>query len=656
MNLAVLLDKGLAAHRAGDLDGAAAFYRQMLQRQPGQPDASYLLGLIVQKRGDHPAAITLFAQATKGNPKLAKAHLQRGFSLDAIGQPEPAAAAFQAAIASQPDLAEAHHQLGNTLLVLKQLPGAMASLREATRLAPADDVFWLSRGLACMNGGQLDESVQSFEQAVRLKPASPEAREILGQALMAQQRTCEAREQLNEALRLRPDFAEAWHDLGRLCADEGLSSEAAAHYRAALAIKPAPATHSNYLFLLHYLPETTPEQHFAEHRRWSEWFEQPLRRAWPAHANDRTPNRRLRIGYVSPDLRDHAVASFMEPILRHHSRECVEVFCYANVKTPDATTQRLRPLADQWRDIHGLEPDRAADLIRRDGIDILVDLAGHTTDNSLLVFARKPAPVQVTWIGYPNTTGMDAMDYRITDAISDPPGQTEPWHRERLLRLPQTFSCYSAGKSPEVGPLPALTNGYITFGSFNNFRKISEPTIALWSKLLREVPNSRLLIKSQGLGNPQTVRRLRDQFVRAGAADEQIELQGAGLSRELHLGLYNRVDLGLDPFPYNGTTTTCDALWMGVPVVTLIGHTHVARVGLSLLTHLGLPEWAVPTPDAYLAKCRELTSDLSALSTLRHGLREQMRQSPLCDAPRLIGHLEEAYRAMWARWARSGGA
>ena len=651
MNPAAILEKGLASHRAGDLENAAAVYRQILQHSPKHPDALHLLGLVVQKEGNHAEAIKLFSQAAKANPKLARAHLQRGFSLNALGQTEDATAAFKAAIAAESKLAEAHHQLGNTLRTLHRLPEALASLREATRLAPKDVVFWLSRGMAAMHGQQLDEAVESFQHAVKLNPTLPEAREILGQALMAKQQTDEARQQLNEALRLRPNFAEAHHDLGRLCVEECLLAEAATHYRNALAAKLAPDTHTNLLFLLNYLPETEPEGLFAEHRRWSECFERPLRPAWRPHANDPAPDRRLRIGYVSPDLRDHPVTSFIEPILKAHHREGFEIFCYANVKTPDATTQRLRSLTGQWRDIYGLAPEKAAELIRQDGIDILVDLAGHTTDNSLLVFARKPAPVQVTWIGYPNTTGLEAMDYRLTDAITDPPGQTEQWHSERLVRLPETFSCYCApAESPAVFPLPALANRFVTFGSFNNFRKLSEPTIALWARLLREMPTARLLMKSQGLGNPKTAARLLEQFTRAGVDAVRIELRGAGLSKEQHMALYHQVDLCLDPFPYNGTTTTCDALWMGVPVITLAGRTHVARVGLSLVTHLGFPEWGAQTPDAYVAKCQEMTDDLPRLAELRRRLREQMRQSPLCNAPRFIGNLESTFRAMWKHW------
>jgi predicted O-linked N-acetylglucosamine transferase (SPINDLY family) len=651
MNLAALLQEGMASQGAGDLEKAAAVYQQVLQRWPRQPDALYLLGLVVQKRGNHAAAIGLFAQATEASPRHARAHLQRGFSLNVMARPEEAASAFRAAIAGQSHLAEAHHQLGNTLRMLNRLPEALTSLREATRLSPSDVVFWLSRGVACMRARETDEAVESFQHAVKLKASLPEAHEILAQALMAQQRTAEARGHLDEALRLRPGFAEAEHDLGRLCMEEGLLAEAAAHYRSALAIKPAPETQSNLLFLLHYLPETEPEKHFAEHRRWSEWFERPLREARRPHANDAAPERRLRIGYVSPDFRGHPVVSFIEPILRLHRRDNFETFCYANVQAPDAVTQRLRGLACQWRDIYGRDPEKVAELVRQDRIDILVDLAGHTTDHELLVFARKPAPVQVTWIGYPNTTGLEAMDYRLTDSISDPPGQTEPWHSERLVRLPKTFSCYCApAKSPAVRPLPALANGYVTFGSFNNFRKLSQPTIEVWARLMREMPTARLLLKSQGLANPGTARRLREQFIRGGVGADRIELRGAGLPTELHMGLYNQVDLCLDPFPYNGTTTTCDALWMGAPVITLAGKSHVARVGVSLVSHLGFPEWAAETSDGYVAKCRELTSDLPGLAALRLGLRERMRLSPICDAGQFIGHLEAAFREMWKRW------
>ena len=656
MDLAASLQQGLTAQRAGDLAKAATIYRKILQKAPSHPDASYLLGLIVQKQGGHEEAITLFENATRGNPKLGRAHLQRGFSLNATGR-NGAEGAFRAAIKIEPGLAEAHHQLGNILRRQNQLSESLSSLREATRLAPKETIFWLSQGTACRDAGKWEDAAESFQQAIRLSPALPEAHTLLGQIFLAQQKMEPAREQFLEVLRLKPDSAEAHHDLGRLCAEEGLHPEAAGYFRHALALKPSPETASNLLFLLHYLPETEPAQHFTEHQCWAEWFEKPVKESWRSHLNDASPGRRLRVGYVSPDLRDHPVVSFIGPILRHHRREHVEVYVYANVKTPDAVSGRLRGWTDQWRNIFGMPPANVAEQVRRDGIDILIDLAGHTTDHSLPVFALKPAPVQITWIGYPNTTGLTAMDFRLTEPLSDPPGQTKHWHSEELIRLPETFSSYEAPpESPPVGPLPVLKNGYVTFGSFNNFRKLSPPTIQLWARLLREIPAARLLLKSQGLGRPGVQQRLYEQFAQAGVPAARLDLRGAGLPKDQHMGLYNQVDVCLDPFPYNGTTTTCDALWMGVPVVTLIGRTHVARVGLSLVTNLGFPDWATNSEDDYVAKCKELVGDLPRLAAIRERLRPAMSQSPLCDAPRFIEHLESAYREVWERWCRHQAA
>ena len=653
MDLAAVLQQGLAAQRAGDLSKAAAAYRKILQKSPGQPDANYLLGLILQKEGAHAEAIQHFEKATKGNPKLGRAHLQRGFALNTIGQAEQAEEAFRLAIKSEPGLAEAHHQFGNILQRQNRTTESLASLREAVRLAPKEPVFWLSRGIAAQEAGIWDEAAESFQQAIQLNPASAEAHTLLGQVFLAQQKVELAREQFSEALRLKPDSVEAHHDLGRLCAEEGLHAEAAEHFRRALALSPSMETQSNLLFLLHYFTETSPDQHFAEHKRWAEWFETPIKASWRSHTNSREPGRRLRIGYVSPDLRDHPVVSFIGPILRHHRRDQVEVFAYANVKTPDAVSERMRGWADHWRNIFGLPPAEVAEMVRRDGIDILIDLAGHTTNHSLPVFALKPAPVQITWIGYPNTSGLTAMDYRLTERFSDPPRETERWHSEELIRLPETFSCYEAPtESPTVGPLPAMVNGFVTFGSFNNFRKLSPATIQLWARLLREMPTARLLLKSQGLGRVGVQQRLVEQFTRAGVDVARLDLRGAGLSKDQHMGLYNQVDVCLDPFPYNGTTTTCDALWMGVPVVTLVGRTHVARVGLSLVTNLGFPDWAVASEDEYVSKCKALVSDLPKLVAIRASLRETMSKSPLCDAPRFIEHLESAYRDVWERWCR----
>jgi len=316
----------------------------------------------------------------------------------------------------------------------------------------------------------------------------------------------------------------------------------------------------------------------------------------------------------------------------------------------------LRALSDQWRDIAGLGDEQAVELIRNDKIDILVDLAGHTARHRLLVFARKPAPVQVTWLGYPNTTGLDAIDYRLTDAISDPVGQTEAWHSEKLVRLPGAFSCYRPpDDAPAVGVLPALKNGYITFGSFNHFAKINPAVLDLWARLLSQLPSSRLLLKARSLADAGTASRVRETFAHHGVSSERLELRSDDLSVAAHLSLYHGVDVALDPFPYNGTTTTCEALWMGVPVVTLAGQTHVARVTASQLTHLGRPEWIAYSENDYIEKCIELAADLPGLAGTRAAQREHMRLSPLCDAPCFTAQLEAAYREMWRRYCAAEG-
>lgn len=551
---------------------------------------------------------------------------------------------LQRAIGLDPALAEAHHQLGNALKSANRLPEAIAALRQAARLAPAQAPIWLNLGAALLDGGASADAVPAFQQAIALEPQRPEAHNILGVALLAAGRLADARTALEQALRLRPGYAAAHDNLGRLARTEGRVAEAIAHYRAALSAGPNPATHSNLLLALNYL-DLPPEEIFAEHRRWHELYAAPLAPRNPEPGTrSRDPSRRLRLGYLSPDFVHHSVAYFIEPVLAAHDRTHWEIFCYSNTRSPDHVTARLRALADHWRDIAPLDDEAAAALIRADQLDLLVDLAGHTARHRLLVLARRPAPVQATWIGYPNTTGLDAIDYRLTDAISDPPGQTDRCHSEKLVRLPGTFSVYQPDEyAPPVGALPAENAGTFTFGSFNNFAKLSPATLALWAQILREVPGSRLMLKSRGLDDPGVAARLRATFTAAGVESSRLLLNAAELSTADHLALYHGIDVGLDPFPYNGTTTTCEALWMGVPVLTLAGRTHVARVGASLLTHTGLEEWIAATPADYVAKAVAAARDLPRFAELRRTLRERLRTSALCDAAGFTRGLEETF-------------
>lgn len=678
---AALLATALAHARAGRLAEAAQACEQILAIDPRQLDALHTLGQLALRRGEAARAESLFARALAVHP-AASLHVQHGLALRALARPADALAAFQRALRIEPALAEAHHQAGNALKTLGRFADAAAALREAARLAPDRAAIQLNLGVALLETNSREEAIAAFQRAVALEPARPETHNILGHALASAGHHTAARAAFAEALRLRPGYAAAHDNLGRLCKAEGLLPEAVAHFRAALAAQPAPGTHSNLLLALNYLPDLEPGAVFAEHRRWQELYARPLATAataggattvsrvapispavapalatthlhGSASASDLSiqpaADRRLRIGYLSPDFTHHAVAYFIEPVLAAHDRARVEVFCYANVRAPDRFTARLRGHAEHWRDIALLHDAAATDLIRRDRLDLLIDLAGHTAHHRLLVLARRPAPVQATWIGYPNTTGLDAIDYRITDAISDPPGETERYHAEKLFRLPATFSCYRPDDdAPPVNPLPASTPGAVTFGCFNNFAKLTPEVLALWAQLLRELPASRLLLKSRGLGDPGVATRIRGVFAAAGIAPERIALNGEELSVAAHLSLYHGVDIALDPFPYNGTTTTCEALWMGVPVVTLAGRVHAARVGASLLTHTRLTEWIASSPARYLEIAHTAGHELPRLAALRAGLRERLRTSPLCDAEKFTRDLEAAYATMCA--------
>lgn len=622
---------------------------------PPRPEPALVNALRLHQAGRLAEAVTHYEAFLRQQPERADILCHLGLALRGLGRDAAALTALEAARLKDPSLAEAHHQAGNLLKRLGRWPEAVAALRTATQLAPENAAAWLNLGVACLDSERNDEAVTAFERALALEPSRPEAHNILGVALTAVGRLRDAQTSLLRALTLRPRYGAAHNNLARLYKAQGLLPEAITEYRAALATEPNPRTHSNLLFALNFVAGLDPQEVFAEHRRWNSQYAAPL--ASP----DRPPNgvpaegrpalsRRLRIGYVSPDFAHHAVAYFIGPVLRAHDRTRAEVFCYASVATPDRYTEKLQSVAEHWRDIARLDDERAAEVIRADQIDLLIDLAGHTANHRLGVFARRPAPVQATWIGYPNTTGLDAIDYRITDAISDPVGETEHLHSEKLVRLPTTFSCYGPDEqAPSVNALPCTTPGAVTFGCFNNFAKISPPVIATWAQILRELPASRLLLKSRGLDDESVLSRVRAAFSDAGVAPGRISFNGQELSVAAHLKLYNGVDIALDPFPYNGTTTTCEALWMGVPVVTLAGRVHAARVGASLLTHVGLPEWIAPSTTEYVQRAVAAAQDLNTLSHLRETLRERLRASPLCDAPAFIRGFERACAAMAAR-------
>jgi predicted O-linked N-acetylglucosamine transferase (SPINDLY family) len=487
---------------------------------------------------------------------------------------------------------------------------------------------------------------------VRLQPHSAQAHNNLAFALRLSNSADEAITEFNRAIQIRPDFAEAHSNLGNALIDVGQFDQAITSHRQAVRLNPDDAKeHSNLVFLLHYHPAYDARMIHEELRRWNQRHAEPLKKLIQPHANNRDPDRRLRVGYVSPDFREHPVGQNLLPLLREHDRRQMEIFCYSNVLRPDARTDQLRGYADVWRSIVGLPDSQVVSQIRQDGIDILVDLALHSANNRLLVFAHKPAPVQVTYLGYCGSTGMDAMDYRLSDPYLDLSDSDLTIYSEQTIRLPETYWCYGvAGPTPDPSPPPAVAAGYVTFGCLNNIVKVSPPALDLWAEILQAVPRSRLFVHCR----PGTrLDAMRERFAGKGISPDRLEFPNWQPWLE-YVQTYGRIDIALDPFPWGGGITTCDALWMGVPVVSLAGPTAVGRGGASILANVGVPELVARTPEQYVRIAAALAGDLPRLAELRRTLRARMQASPLMDAPRFARNFEAAYRQMWRNWCERG--
>ena len=636
-------------HRLGE---AIAAYRRTIELKPDYLEAHNNLGVALVDQGHAGEAICAFRVAIELKPDYAEAFSNLGNALKDQGRIDEALAAHRRAIQLKPDFPEAHNNLGVVLKDQGSLDDAMAAFHRAIELRPDYAEAYSNLGNALTGQGHAVEAEAAYRMAIQLQPDFAEAQNNLGNMLVRQGKTGEAVTAFRRAIHLMPDYPEAHNNMGGALKDQGCFSEAVAAFRRAIELKPDYVeARSNLLFCMHYLPDSDVNAILAGHCEWEEAHAWPLGKSTAPHGNDPDSEHRLRIGYVSPDFREHPVATFIESLLASHDRSRVEVFCYADLAREDGISERLRGCADQWRRITGKADGQVAELIRKDGIDILVDLAGHTAGNRLLVFARKPAPVQVTYLGYPDTTGLKAMDYRLTDGYADPPGTTEHLHSEELMRLPDSAWCYRTPmQAPLVNPSPVLRSGHITFGSFNARPKMNETILALWSKLLLTVQNSSLVLKNLAFRELSVRQQALASLEKAGISPERVELTGHVSVLAEHLATYGRVDIALDTYPYHGTTTTCEALWMGVPVITLAGRTHVNRVGVSLLTNAGLPELIADTAEQYVEIAAKLAADIPRLTELRANLRERMASSPLMDAPRFARNVEEAYRQMWRAW------
>jgi predicted O-linked N-acetylglucosamine transferase (SPINDLY family) len=567
------------------------------------------------------------------------------------GKLDEAAAGYRQAVTLQPGLIEAHNLLGAILKHQGRAQEALNSYLQALAIKPDYAEAHNNLGLLFADQGQEREAFECYQTALILNPALAEAHNNLGALLRERGQLDDAIVCLRRAVEIRPEFTDAWTNLGIALKSQGLLDDALACYRQAIQFNPGDARpwHSA-LLAMQYASGVTPDEMMAAHVAFAEQFEKPLRASWQPHANPREPHKRLKIGYVSPDFRQHAVAFFIEPILAQHDRAQVEVFCYYNHTASDAVTVRLQALADHWVGCRFMSDEQLAEQIRADGIDILVDLAGHSGGNRLLAFARKPAPVQITYLGYPATTGLTAIDYRITDVHAEPAGMTEHLNVETLWRLPQMFCCYRAhDNSPDViDHPPCQDNGFITLGCFNNFSKVTDPVLALWAAILQRLPDARLMLEIAGLENPAFRAEVETRLNRLGLPLERLLL--VPRQPENQYVLYNRIDIALDPFPCNGGTTSLDTLWMGVPFVTLAGRHFTSRMGVTILANAGLPELIAASEDEYVEIATQLATDIPRLVAIRANLRERVQVGPLMGAARFTQQLEQAYRSMWQAW------
>jgi protein O-GlcNAc transferase len=652
--LPALLQAGLSHHQAGRLADAETFYRQILQREPKHADALHLLGVIAYQAGDHPLAIDLIRRAIAANPSYAAYHSNLGRAYQDNGEPGAAIASYRVALTLQPDLADAHNNLGNALQTQRDLPAALHHYRRALALQPDYAAAHNNLGRALAALGQFDAALHAYRAASALKPDDADVYNNLGIALQEQGQLDAAIEQYRLALALKPDYAPAHNNLGKDLAAQGKFAEAMDSYRTALRLKPDfSAAHSNLLFHLNHEMQPVPALYLAEARRFGTQVSLRARpfetwKTWPSgqRQTESHPPQPLRVGLVSGDLRSHPVGYFLESVLAHLDPRKIELVAYDTRGFGDDLSARIRPYFAQWHILAGLSDEVAAHTIHRHGIAVLVDLAGHTADNRLPVFAWRPAPVQAAWLGYFASTGVASIDYIVADRQVLPAGE-EAHFTEKPWCLPDCYLCFTPPDAEiAVGPLPLSENRHVTFGCFNKLNKINDAVVALWAEVLHAVPASRLLLKTKELTDSSAQELTRARFAAHGIDPARLTLEGYTPRLE-NFAAYRRVDIALDPFPYPGGTTTVEALWMGVPVLSRRGDRFLSHAGESLLSNAGLPDWIADNDVDYIAKAQAFAADPAQLAALRAGLRARLLASPLCDAPRFAAHLAAAFTGMW---------
>lgn len=626
-----------------------------------ETDAAELLreGDRLRDSGQFDAALEVYGRVTLDAAAAATGYFKLGTTYSRMLRPNDAMAAYQQALTLRPDYPEALNNLGLVYAARTEFDDAELLYRGL--LADYPDYFdaHINFGNLLMDTGRAGEAQYYFRRTVSMRPDSALAHNRLGAALRNRARVSEAIREMQISLDLDPGFHPAWTDLGTCHFTGGDHVEADRAIEKSIELNPAQTNAWHIWVFLSNFQSLSNDQIFERHKKFGERARAicgPLPTCYPRNVVD--PQRRLRVGFVSGDFKRHSVAYFLQGALANLDPGAFELVAYSTTRLEDEMTARLRPYFWKWRDLYSLSDPAAVELIQSDEIDVLFDLSGHTNHNRLMMFGYKPAPVQVSWLGYPNTTGLDSMDYRLTDNLADPRNEGDEFYSEHLLRLPGPFLCYTPPRdSPPVAGPPVARHGRITFGSFNARVKLGDECIALWSRVLDALPDSRLIIKSvNGVDEESACADLIAKFAAHGVAAGRVIVGGARDSVVEHLEAYGEIDIALDTVPYNGTTTTCEALWMGVPVITLTGDRHAGRVGSALLQHVGLGELAAKSSGEFVAKAMQLATDPALLAQLRTTMRERLQESPLMDGKAMGRNLGGAIRSMWATYCASGKA
>lgn len=641
---------GAAQRRLGMLDEAMAATERALALEPRYAEARSNLGELLLVCGRAAEALEEFERALQDVPDLVAALNNRVAALYELGRFDEAERAAREAIESHPEVPQLHVNLGNVLLHTAKARQAVKAYRRALELDPAYVEAAFSLAMLYGEIPSLGAFREYLENEIALKGESAQRLATLALARHAAGDIAGAEDAARRVLELQPANVAALMTLAGCVSARGEHREAVRIHERTLAMWPEMyAAASNICFEATYVAEYSPEEVFERHLDWARRFEAPrLARAYP-HAPGGDPEKRLRIGYVSGDFGNHPVGFLLRDVVRRHDKQHFEIHCFSMMRHEDNITMAIRQAADRWHDVLLDSDDEVAEKIRAEDIDLLVDLSGHTAYHRLRAFALRPAPVQVTWIGYFHSTGLRSIDYFITDPHTSPRGCGQLFS-ETPVWLPDSRFCYSPPEyAPPVAPPPCERRGYLTFGCFNRLEKLVGAVLDAWAKILHCVPQARLFLKGKGLGEGSEREWIVAEFRRRGIAEERLDLRDRSSHAEM-LAEYGEVDIALDPFPFNGGMTTLEALWMGVPVVTLVGSGVVSRQTYSALANIGLTELAFPDRDAYVAGAVALAHDRTRLARLRGGIRERMAASPLCQAEKFTRDLERLYRDMWRAW------